>query len=112
MHEYSIVSALIDRVEKEATARGAKRVVCLHVQLGELSGVEPDLLATAYETFRQRTICDGAPMEVDRVAAAWACRRCGQPTEALRCTSCDTPATLVAGDEIVLSRIEMEVPDV
>ena len=113
MHEYSIVSALLERVEKEAAARGASRVVKLHVQLGELSGVEPGLLATAYDTFRERTICEGAPLELDRVAAAWECDRCGRAvTGKLRCPDCDRPARLVAGDEIILSRIEMEVPDV
>jgi hydrogenase nickel incorporation protein HypA/HybF len=113
VHEYSIVQALIERVEQEVAARGAKRVVRLWVRLGELSGVEPELLATAYETFRERTICEGAPMELDRVAAAWVCRRCDRPLRgALRCEPCGAPAVLVCGDEILLSRIEMEVPDV
>jgi hydrogenase nickel incorporation protein HypA/HybF len=113
VHEYSIVQALIERVEQEATARGARRVVKLWVRLGELSGVEPGLLATAYDTFSERTICEGAPMELDRVPASWACRRCERPTSgALRCERCSAPSALVAGDEILLSRIEMEVPDV
>lgn len=113
MHEYSIVSALIERVEQEAVARGAKRVVRVYVRLGELAGVEADLLATAYDTFRERTIREGAPMELDLVPAAWACRRCGCAVSgALRCAKCDAPAALVAGDEILLSRIELEVSDV
>lgn len=113
MHEYSIVQALIERVEQEAAARGANRVVRLWVRLGELSGVEPKLLATAYDTFRERTICEGAPMELDRVSASWGCRRCERPViGSLRCERCSAPAALVTGDEIVLSRIEMEVPDV
>ena len=113
MHEYSIVQALIERVEQEAAARGAKRVVRVHVRLGELSGVEAELFATAYDTFRERTICEGAPMELDRVPAAWACRRCGCVLRgALRCAACDAPGALVAGDEILLSRIELEVDDV
>jgi hydrogenase nickel incorporation protein HypA/HybF len=113
VHEYSIVMALIERVEQEAASRGAKRVVRLWVRLGDLSGVEPKLLATAYETFRERTICEDAPMELDRVPASWACRRCERAViDALRCDRCQAPAALVTGDEIVLSRIEMEVPDV
>ena len=113
MHEYSIVQALIERVEQEAAARGAKRVVRLWVSLGELSGVEPQLLTTAYDTFRERTICEGAPMELERVPASWTCRRCACPViGALRCEQCQTPATLITGDEILLNRIEMEVPDV
>ena len=84
MHEYSIVQSLIERVAAEAEAHHAKRVVRVHVRLGEFSGVEPGLLATAYETFREKTVCEGAPLVLDRVP----------------------------GDDLILQRIEMEVPDV
>ena len=62
MHEYSIVQALLERVEAEAAARGAVAVERVVVQIGELSGVEIELLATAYDTFRERTICERAPL--------------------------------------------------
>lgn len=112
MHEYSIVRALLDRVEQEARDRGATAVHRLRVRLGELSGVEPDLLATAYRTFRERTRCADAELDLVPVAAAWGCPRCGRaiaPGCFLRCPECAVPARLSAGDEIVLERIEMEV---
>jgi len=113
MHEYSVAAALIDCVAREAAARGAKRVVAIKVRLGELSGVEPSLLSTAYAVSREHTICEGAPLELEAVPAAWSCRKCGRPVlHGLRCSRCDVPAILVAGDEIVLGLIEMEVPDV
>lgn len=115
MHEYSIVEALIDRVRAESDARGGSRVVRLWVRIGEMSGVDPDLLATAYETFRERSVCEGASLEIRRVPARWSCPRCKSliaAGDALRCPSCATPARLSEGDEIVLDRIEMEVPDV
>ena len=113
MHEYSVVQALIGRVQREAAARGATQVHKLRVSLGELSGVEPTLLLTAYETFRACTICADAPLDLRRVEAAWACPRCeiaivrGAP---LRCTICGQPARLLHGDELVLESIDMEVP--
>jgi hydrogenase nickel incorporation protein HypA/HybF len=115
MHEYSIVEALIDRVAREAQARGAKKVVALRVRLGELSGVDPALLATAFDTFRERSVCEGASLAIERAAASWACPRCAAPVErgaVLRCARCGVPARLVEGDELILERIEMEVPDV
>lgn len=112
MHEYSIISALLQRVEAEARSRGATSVGRLRVALGELSGVDPELLATAYEVFRERTLCQDAPMEVRTVPALWVCPRCGQTPasgQALRCLSCQAPARLASGDEIILEQIEMEV---
>ena len=70
------------------------------------------LLVTAYDTFRERTICAGAALEVHPVAALWSCPRCGRAPargRALRCADCAVPVRLVRGDEIVLDRIEMEV---
>ena len=113
MHEYSIVQSLVDRVAAEAAARGATSVHRLSISIGELSGVDPELLITAYKTFRGRTICEDADLDLKVVPARWACERCGQkiqPGSPLRCVVCDRPARLAEGDEIMLDRIEMEVP--
>ncbi len=115
MHEYSIVGSLIHRVQAEAEQRGATAVTALWVRIGELSGVETDLLETAYDTFRERTICDAATLNLTRVPARWECPRCGRSIETgtqLRCAQCGVPASLAEGDEIVLERIEMEVANV
>ena len=113
MHEYSIVEALLARVDAEARARGATAVHRLTVRIGELSGVEIDLLASAFATFRDRTICAHADLDVMAVAAVWTCPTCGGQIERgsmLRCADCGVPARLSQGDEILLDRIEMEVP--
>ena len=82
MHEYSIVQALYNAVVAQAAAKSATRVHEVRVRIGELSGVDVGLLDTAWKTFRVHTICETAPMEVDRVA----------------------------GDDLVLERIVLEVP--
>ena len=113
MHEYSIVQALLERVDAEARARHASAVHCLSVRIGELSGVEVDLFTTAYVTFRERTVCQRANLAVQRVPARWECPECGGSIgrgDLLRCLKCDVPARLAEGDEIMLDRIEMEVP--
>jgi hydrogenase nickel incorporation protein HypA/HybF len=82
MHEYSIVQALYDKVADQASAKQATRVHEVRVRIGDLSGVDVGLLETAWNLFRVHTICESAPMLVDRVA----------------------------GDDLVLERIVMEVP--
>ncbi len=113
MHEYSIVQALVDQVAEQARGAGATSVTRLRVRIGDLSGVERALLATAYATFRERTICANAELDIVAVEAVWACKECGRVLQNgawLRCPRCKAPARLVQGDEIVLERIEMEVP--
>jgi len=112
MHEYGLVGALIERVEAEARAHGAWQVARVHVGIGAMAGVDPELLARAYETFRERTVCAHAPLEVRRVAARWACPRCEGTLERgaiLRCPQCGIPARLVEGEDLILERIELEM---
>jgi hydrogenase nickel incorporation protein HypA/HybF len=115
MHEYSIIQSLVARVEAEVRARGASSVQRVEVDVGELAGVEVPLLVTAYDSFRARTLLAGADLAVRLVPACWRCSGCGADVTAggwLRCTACGAPARLIEGDEIVLRRIEMEIPDV
>jgi hydrogenase nickel incorporation protein HypA/HybF len=115
MHEYSIVSALVDNVEAALAQHPGAIVRRLHVQIGEQAGVEIELLRTAFDTFRDRSVCAGAELEIHAVAAKWLCVGCGRVIERgaiLKCPDCGRPARLAAGGEIVLERIEMEVPDV
>ena len=114
MHEYSLVEALVSRVEEEARRRGALRIHSLSVKVGELAGVDPELFRTAYETFREGTLCAGVPLTLKHVAATWSCPRCKTPIPRgaiLRCAECRAPAQLDEGsDALTLDGIEMEVP--
>ncbi len=114
MHEYSLVEALVTRVEQEARRRSALRIHRVSVRIGELSGVDPELFRTAYETFRAGTLCAEAPLALTRLGASWSCPTCRQPIPRgaiLRCPACDVPARLDdGGDALTLDGIEMEVP--
>jgi hydrogenase nickel incorporation protein HypA/HybF len=112
VHEYSLVAALTRKVEEEARARHATAVTRLHVRIGALAGVEPGLLASAFTLCREGLLKD-ASLEIETAEAAWACPRCDAALPAgavLRCPACGLPARLVSGDELLLERIEMEVP--
>jgi hydrogenase nickel incorporation protein HypA/HybF len=112
MHEYSLVQALLERVEQEARARRATAVHRLSVRIGDLAGVERDLFQSAYEMCREGTICAGAQLLIQPVEVSWACGACEKALaagEILTCPDCGAPARLQAGDEIVLDQIEMEV---
>ena len=115
MHEYSVVSSLIAAAEARAREHGATAITRLRVRIGELSGVDPELLVTAFEMAREGSMCAEATVEVERVPVSWACRGCGcpiAPGEVLKCPACGAPARLLSGDEIVLAQMELEVVDV
>ena len=111
MHEYSLIQSLLSRVEEEARRHEAVSVRRIELSIGEQSGVELELLVTAFETFRHGSICADADLVVTSVTAEWRCPECHQETDrgsVLLCPECGVPARLIAGDEIILDRIEME----
>lgn len=113
MHEYSIVASLVARVEEIAEEKDAVAVKAVWVTLGALSGVEAELLTTAYLLFREGTVCEAAELHLGRAEVRWSCRECGTEIpkgERLVCPSCEGLARLVSGDEILLERVELEVP--
>lgn len=114
MHEYSLVQALLQKVEREARARGATVVHRVAVRIGPLAGVEPALFATAFGDCRSGTLCAGATLDLLSEDVDWRCDACGEPIPPgaeLTCPSCQLPARLVGGNALTLERIEMEVPD-
>ena len=95
MHEYSIVSALVDRIEAEAAGRGAIGVHAVQVRIGDLAGVDRGLFRIAFETFRAGTICAHATLTIVPVETRWECSRCREPLPlgaVLRCATCCEPA--------------------
>jgi len=112
MHEYSIASSLLRSAEEHARKHDASRVVRIELRIGELAGVEIPMLETAWSLVRERSLCEGVDLTIQRIEAHWECKDCGSaiPLGAqLVCPSCGGHARLAAGDELFLDRIEMEV---
>lgn len=112
MHEYSLVMSLIERVESEARQRSAKAIRRISIRVGELSGVEAELLSSAFEIARTGTACESAHLDVTREPARWACSQCEvtlDHSKSLRCPACDAAGKLVAGGELLFEQMEIEV---
>jgi len=113
MHEYSVVQALLEQVEKYASENDAEQVTKVVVKIGAMSGVEPHLLEIAFNTFKEKTVCDGAEFVMNVQPVTLACRRCGTQSamEELyyRCPSCESlEVDVVGGEEMYLMSLEME----
>jgi len=112
MHEYSIASELLDRVEAELRRHERAEVLGIWVRVGEVSGVDLELLRSAWSLVREGTPCARAELELAAEPVRWSCPRCASDIESgavLACSRCGAPARLASGDALVLERIEMEV---
>lgn len=113
MHEFSIVNALLEMCEKNAKANEATKITRVEVKIGKLSGVEPYLLETAFNTFKEQTICDGAEFVVHLQDLVIQCHTCNAQSTLSKnefaCPTCKgTDVSVVDGEEMMLMRLEME----
>ncbi|WP_162063968.1 hydrogenase/urease nickel incorporation protein HypA [Vibrio taketomensis] len=113
MHEYSIVSALIEQCENHARDNNANRVTRVAIKVGQLSGVEPALLETAFDTFKQEGVCRDALLEIQIQPLVIHCHECQREsvmsTRQVLCPLCNSRNTqVIDGEELLLMQLELE----
>ena len=113
MHEYSIVQALLEQCETYAKANDADKITKVVVKIGRLSGVEAHLLEIAFNTFKEKTVCDGADFIMNLQPVVIVCNDCKKETtlEELhyRCSHCkSTDVQATDGEDMLLMSLEME----
>jgi|GEM_PF-35408 hydrogenase nickel incorporation protein HypA/HybF len=116
VHELSVCQALLAQVVEIATDRGASAVLRITVEVGPLSGVEPGLLASAFEIVRAGSCAAGAILLIETTAITISCLICGAESQTapnrLLCAACGGYRTrVVGGDELRLRGVELRVPE-
>lgn len=112
MHELSVCQAMMEQVREIALQQRAVVVTSVTVQIGPLSGVEPQLLKRAFPIASAGSIAQGATLVLETLPVRVRCERCNAVTEAkvnrLLCGNCgDYRTRLASGDELLLASVEM-----
>ena len=113
MHEYSIVQSLLDSCEENARDNNANKVTKVVVKIGVMSGVEPDLLKTAFDTFKEASICKNAEFVINIQPVIIKCSSCNEESILLKneynCPKCHcTELDVLDGEDMFLMSLEME----
>ncbi len=114
MHEFSIVSSLLESCEEIAREHGAKKVFVVCVEIGERSGVNARLLQSAFEEFKKGGICEEAVLKIQISRVKLFCRQCGMESvveglDYTHCPQCQSEnVSISGGNEMLLLRLEME----
>ena len=92
MHEASLAGGVLQLVEDTARREGFSRLLSLHLEAGQLAGVDVRALRFALESLAPGTLLDGAQFEIDEPPGQAWCMACAQTvTMAQRgdaCPSC------------------------
>lgn len=112
MHELAVCQDIIGQVEDIAREHGADKVELIKLRIGKLSGVESDLLESAFTIARAGTLADSARLEIEAAPIKVSCQLCGAVSEAqanrLICKACGAWQTrLISGDEMILQSVEL-----
>jgi hydrogenase nickel incorporation protein HypA/HybF len=115
VHELSVCQALLAQVTEIAIDRGASAVAQINVEVGPLSGVEPALLASAFEVVRAGSCAAKATLSITTMVVTISCLSCGAESQTrpnrLLCDICGGYRTrVVGGDELRLRRVELRMP--
>ena len=113
MHEYSVVQALLEQIEDVAEQNEASKVTKIVVKIGVMSGIEAHLLEIAFNTFKEKTICDGAEFVMNIQTLKIRCNSCLRESELEKihycCQVCgSTDITVIDGEDMFLMSLEME----
>jgi len=113
MHEYSVVQALLEQIEDIAQKNDAKKVIKIIVKIGVMSGIEAHLLEIAFNTFKEKTVCDGAEFVMNIQAVKIWCNQCKHESELEKihycCQECGSiDVDVIDGEDMFLMSLEME----
>ncbi len=113
MHEFSIVQSLLNQCEDNAKANNADKITKVVIKIGVLSGVEPDLLESAFETFKEGTVCSESELVINLQPVVVYCLECKETSELKKfeyiCPKCGSANLEVKdGEDMYLMSLEME----
>ncbi len=116
MHELAVCRSLLRQVERVAMQHGADEVASIHLSIGPLSGIEVPLLEQAFSIARAGTVAEGAELVTSLKGVRVRCGRCDKESAVtvnrLVCLHCgDWRTQLVSGDEMELTRVEINIPE-
>ena len=113
MHELSVCLSILDQVRSIAAEHNADRVERIELRIGPLSGVETELLRTAWPMASAGTIAADAELQIDEAESIVQCDECSAETPGvpnrLVCGACgDHRTKVISGNEMILQRVELE----
>ena len=113
MHELTVMSHLLDRVETHAERLNARKVVGINLVVGDRSSFVDDSLLFYFEMMTPGTVAEGAQLKVRRTRMRCFCSRCVteyQPDGfGYACPTCGMVGEVTnEGTEFLIESLEIE----
>jgi hydrogenase nickel incorporation protein HypA/HybF len=112
MHEMSLAEGVLQLIEDAAHKDQFNRVSTIWLEIGQLSGVEPEALAFCFDAVTRDTVADRARLEIITLPGQGWCQACARTVPMSEvfdaCPSCGGyPLQVTAGTEMRVKELEV-----
>jgi len=77
MHEFAAAEEILNVALRVAKEKGAKKILEINVEAGELTFLSQENLSVAFETLAEKTIAENAKLKVEVKPCRIRCHTCG-----------------------------------
>ncbi len=112
MHEMSLCESIIQIVEEQAVVQGFSKVKTVCLEIGQLSGIEPEAMLFSFDVVTRGTCAENAKLKIIKIdALAW-CLQCAKTVKIQQrfdgCPDCGSYQLQVSGgDELKIRELEV-----
>ena len=115
MHEHSLVRALLSQVKEMSLQHKAVCVDEISVEIGLLSGVEEQLVRSAWQQLSPEYFSPQPTLTIQSIGLHLKCSDCGIESQtdglSFQCPACSSVSVRVTrGDEFRLMDVSMQIP--
>jgi hydrogenase nickel incorporation protein HypA/HybF len=108
VHELAVTQSLVDAVTERLPGR---RVTCVRLEIGPLSGVVADSVRFCFDLVTEGTSLEGATLEIAQPAATCHCRSCGsdfQPADQIALCPCGSAdVSVLTGHDLRITSVQV-----
>ena len=117
MHELGIVVKVLEQVDALAGEYGAEKILRVTMEVGEVSGIVPELFTDAFDWAKKRTrFAAEAELDMILLEGRTYCQSCGETYKTTehgkQCPFCKSRETyLLTGDQVIIKDVSAVFPE-
>ncbi|MBA3043613.1 MAG: hydrogenase maturation nickel metallochaperone HypA [Candidatus Thermoplasmatota archaeon] len=122
MHEFSVMSQIVEAVLQEAKKHNVKSVDEVHLEIGELTFLGHEQMKFAYQVLTEKNMLKNSKVIISEKKAKIKCKKCSYNGKIeyehdpsfhfslprFTCPKCSAPVEIVEGKECIIRRIVAE----
>ena len=112
MHEMALSESVLESIEHNAQADGFSRVLAIHLEIGELAGVDIDAMRFSFDAVSRGTLAEAARLDISSLPGEAWCMPCGHAVQIAKrfdpCPDCGSHQLQVTGGtDMLLKSLEV-----